>query len=789
MADSQKYIDKLAHVVRVFPRDGGPRPLGMLVLQRGNRRLPLNKDIPDFSDDSTVPQEVAEMLLGMQFDNRKAVASAFNAAEVVNRRYGWSLTWEEEFELGAYCVSCLVKSKLYRLHKFFRFSEYWLTALNDAVLDLAETDYYTSHEPFPKWVSHTDDGGRKLVKPSHPQLRRTEWKPDKREFFGFDPPVTSGPTVYPEGDKQPKAWWEDRAFLPSASMWVHAINELESNAYRINPVMLETINAIAEDPKKHPPKKYRKLENEKERLVRAYTTPLDDQCLKSIRSKKRRTIEHLDSLKRSDRAQDRERRDNRQPRLADDDPRRYITTEQNAIRSEWWSHKIAVESNIEAVATKHNEFKKVRERANKLDAKPFYQRGFLDYRGRIYLSRCVISYQGGDLQRSLVEFAKGKTVRKADMKWLWIHLANTYGEKGTPDEREQAAKKLEKKFLRWGKNPVKTYKQWSDDSDDKWQCIRACIELATLKKNPKHKSTLICEIDQSTSCLQHIALIMGDDDFAERVNMGSTYHDVYSDVGTRIRQLRRLSEKHRRKIVKMAMVGWTYGGNHWSACQEYHKSDIRYLQRLSARQRYRLARDVINAIEREYPEAVTYTQGIGEGARLALAWTREDIPRLKWKTPSDFTVHHYSQQTNQYRPRVFQREKKGDETRPKYIRLTGKQPTEFHDTEKMVKSCSPNYVHSVDASIIHMLLCGVSPNGFTKPDSYDRKISCVTVHDAIGTHIRDVKRVGELFRIHLANGYQVLDPVKIATNAKTPITPRISHEWCKRIIASPYVIS
>ena len=133
MADSQKYIDKLAHVVRVFPRDGGPRPLGMLVLQRGNRRLPLNKDIPDFSDDSTVPQEVAEMLLGMRFDNRKAVASAFNAAEAVVRRYGWNLSFEDEAQLGAYCLSCLIKLKLYRPHNHFRNSEYWLVARDKAV--------------------------------------------------------------------------------------------------------------------------------------------------------------------------------------------------------------------------------------------------------------------------------------------------------------------------------------------------------------------------------------------------------------------------------------------------------------------------------------------------------------------------------------------------------------------------------------------------------------------------------------------------------------------------------
>ena len=108
MADIQKYINILAPVVRKYPRNGGPRPTGMLILQRGNRRIPLDADVPHFSDDSTVPEEVAEILLGIQFDNKKAVVSGFNAAEAIVRRYGWNLSFEDESQLAAYCLSCLI---------------------------------------------------------------------------------------------------------------------------------------------------------------------------------------------------------------------------------------------------------------------------------------------------------------------------------------------------------------------------------------------------------------------------------------------------------------------------------------------------------------------------------------------------------------------------------------------------------------------------------------------------------------------------------------------------------
>ena len=776
MADIQKYINMLAHVVRKYPRGGGSRPTGMLVLQRGSKRIPLDTDVPEFSDDSTVPEEVAEILLGMQFDNKKAVASAFKAAEEIVRRYGWDLSFEDEAQLGAYCLSCLIKSKLYRPHNHFRNSEYWLIARDKAVLEFPESDTYTSHQPFPKWESYIDDGGRRLIKPSHPQLKRTVWKPKPEEFFGRGIDEKDQELTLPEY----RLTKEDRWNRAMPSTWVMAINQLESNAYRINPAMLELLNIIGEDPDKIPPKKDPELEKEKAAVANAYTRQRSGDAWKNIRSKKRRTYEHLDELMKLQRGKARDEPD-------------YITPEQKEIRSQYWSQRKAVESAIEATATKHNEFVKVRQRANELGDKVFYQRGFLDYRGRIYLSRCVISYQGGDLQRSLVEFANGKTVRKADMKWLWIHLANTYGEKGTPGEREQAAKNLKKKFLRWGKNPAKTYNEWKKEcTDDKWQCIRACIELAVLDKNPKHKSTLICEIDQSTSCLQHIALIMGDEDLAQQVNMGAEYHDVYSDVATSLSRLNDIPPNHSRKIVKTAMVGWTYGGNKWTACQAYHKSDIPYVQRLSARDRYWLADDVINAIEWRYRRAVDYTQGMKRGARLATERMRSDVKHLKWKTPSQFTVHHYVQNSDQCRPYVFLREKREGETRQPYFRITGKKPRADHNLNKIVKSAPPNYVHSVDASIIHWLLAGFSPQSylaFNNPKSEDLNISCVTVHDAMGTHIRDVNRIAELFRSHLAYTYQILDPVKLATNAKTPITPRISHEWCRQIIASPYVVS
>ena len=95
---NQQLIEHLALQVRDYPRDGGPRPDGMIILQKGNGKAqPENiKARKYWPKDSTIPTEVAEILLGIQFDKKKVVASCFVAAEAVTRHFGWELTWMEK---------------------------------------------------------------------------------------------------------------------------------------------------------------------------------------------------------------------------------------------------------------------------------------------------------------------------------------------------------------------------------------------------------------------------------------------------------------------------------------------------------------------------------------------------------------------------------------------------------------------------------------------------------------------------------------------------------------------
>ena len=167
----------LADVIRRYNtapyRSGGKRTFATLILQRGTKRIPLeHKRIPDeWPKDSTVPEDVADILLSIQFDQKKAVASLFDAAEAVSRWLGLELSWEEDRELGKFLISCLVKAGYYDIedmHWNGKRVEYGLYAKNQEVLERSEGDCYTSFQPFPKWTAPMDDEGRQLVKPSWP---------------------------------------------------------------------------------------------------------------------------------------------------------------------------------------------------------------------------------------------------------------------------------------------------------------------------------------------------------------------------------------------------------------------------------------------------------------------------------------------------------------------------------------------------------------------------------------------------------------------------------------------
>ena len=68
------------------------------------------------------------------------------------------------------------------------------------------------------------------------------------------------------------------------------------------------------------------------------------------------------------------------------------------------------------------------------DHNVFYQFMQADYRGRLYYSESFLNYQGSDLARGMMTFARGKPMTEEGLFWLAVHTANTFNQSYNIDE-------------------------------------------------------------------------------------------------------------------------------------------------------------------------------------------------------------------------------------------------------------------------------------------------------------------------------------------------------------------
>jgi len=673
----KELIEPLSEVIKKYPRSGGPDPKGLKILRGGKI----------WGRDSADPQTVAKLLLGEQFDAKKAAASCFKAAGLVTEHYGWSLSWDEDFALGAYLISCLVKARLYRVWQDFSTRgrpDYWLAASNQKVLDYPESERTAGYKAFPEWLSPKDKQGNRLVKPSHPQLKETEWTPDAthlRNAYGIDE------FWNPSAQKwNPQKASHEELTRVQPRQWVNAVHALESVGYRVSQDLLNIAEAIDED-------KDRRLPDDLEHF---------EEKVKSLDYR-------LDCLGKED-----------AKRKEVESARRDLVTEQRIIKA------------------RRSVFSRAIKRARQTGGKTFYHRVFADYRGRLYLHSIGLSFQGNDIQRALIEFAEGRKVAKPDWKFIWLHLANTWGEKGSWQERVKTAKSMQADVLRFAQNPIQTYDEWSR-AGDKWQFIRTCFEIRDLLDNPDRDSHLICEIDQSTSALQHMALVMDDPQMMRQVNFGPEFSDIYQIIGDSLELNGEASPQHRRKIAKAALIPFGYGSGVKKIAEAFDELDIPCLVAMNYKERFRLAQHVEKQILKHLKSAGRYKNNMKKLADKLLADGKD---HFYWNTPSGFEVHHYKQVEKKERERVLIGQNNGKD---EYAKLVAYKPETEPDVKRLKSGLPPNFIHSIDASVIHSLLV-----------HFQNRITCV--HDAIGAHAGTLHEVVEMFYLKLNILYTGFNP-------------------------------
>ena len=383
--------------------------------------------------------------------------------------------------------------------------------------------------------------------------------------------------------------------------------------------------------------------------------------------------------------------------------------------------------------------------------KTFYFPQQLDSRGRMYPRPYALQPQGDDQARGLLRFAVGMPVATPEAeRWFKIHGANTWGnDKVTFEERVKWVEDNEDMILRIHADPLDC-REW-EDADEPWQFLAWCLEYGEWKNDPEgFRNKIPVQMDGSNNGLQLYSLLLRDRTTAVRTNVAPTDapEDIYKRVGETLVDILRASDEPEaeewlryfdgevpRDLCKRPVMTLVYGVTKWSATTyviDWYEDREATEEEHPMGQTYRQACKYLSQKLWEATE-----QNIGAAIR-GMKWLREvadicsehNLP-IYWTAPSGFPVY---QEYTMYKRKVVQ-VALGDRAY-RWCRIRK------HNEDKIAKApqrqgLPPNYVHSIDASI----LMGVI-NRMESPVN--------VIHDSFGTHAASCGALANALREEIA---------------------------------------
>ena len=481
-------------------------------------------------------------------------------------------------------------------------------------------------------------------------------------------------------------------------------------------------------------------------------------------------------------------------------------------------------------------------KAEKLENRDvFYQGVECDYRGRIYYAEPFFNFQGSDLARGMLKFARAKPMTEDGLYWLAVHTAASYNRSYGIDEIPEwceadykshlEAEGLESisvdKFtlndrVRWTNEHMETLIEAGRvghifaDAEKPVSLLAACIEWFDYSRADAdgrvHMSHLPIPVDGSNNGWQHLGAMSKDQRTGELVGLTRTtiQRDFYVQTAKELYgltdgELRELLDsmpmKHIRKgISKRGSMTRAYsagaskiGENMWFDCKT---EDFHEKYGITETNCTNLAKLLVKAINTVCPgplDTMEYMQSLAsyeigkyekfspEGnpagkeyqklrKKQSELYTKEDKTdeeleelneltktlhsyesrlvygngrdRLTWTTPSGFPVEYTCFNTATRKCRGTISGYKTASGGAKTINHVARVPTKTPDVRGFMCGVSPNFVHSLDASHMALVI-----------DDWHGEFGAV--HDSFSTHACDVEELLAKTKAHFMDIYDV----------------------------------
>ena len=425
------------------------------------------------------------------------------------------------------------------------------------------------------------------------------------------------------------------------------------------------------------------------------------------------------------------------------------------------------------------EWKFIKEKSNlilkELPENKFYQYLSADYRGRFYYDEPFLNFQGSDSARGILMFHEGKPLHQEDTFWLAVHTAASYNQSYSINEIPEWVSSdylgylqseglesisVDKMTLEdratWTKQNIDWILELGEsvkfdlEAEKKVAFCAACVEWYDYSNaEGEYISHLPIPIDGSNNGWQHLGAISKDVETGELVGLVPVeiQKDFYVQTAKELIKQNddeRLAEildampmkKIRKGISKRGSMTRAYSAgaskiaeNMYFDCkvEDYHEEyDI------TKDDCDKLAKGLIKAINTVCPgplATMSYLQ------HLAAHEIKEGNKEITWSTPSGFSVTYTCWQ-------LFNMRCKGTISGYRRVNHVAKIATDKPDIRGFMCGISPNFIHSMDASHMALVI-----------DDWNNAFGAV--HDSFSTHACDVEELLILTKSKFIEMYDV----------------------------------